>query len=86
MHYLYILKSNDSDKYYVGETQNIDTRIEQHKQKKSSFGKRNSNFELVYKKEFNNRSEAKRLESFLKKQKSHLFIDKFIAGKILIPL
>lgn len=86
MYYLYILKSHDSGKYYIGETQNINSRIEQHKQKKSSFGKRNSDFELVYKKEFSSRSEAKRLESFLKRQKSHLFIDKLIIGKIIIPL
>lgn len=85
MHYLYILKSNRSDKYYVGETSNIEKRIENHKLGKSSFGRRNKDLQLVYKREVANRGEAKKLESFLKKQKNHQFIDRFIAGRIIPP-
>jgi putative endonuclease len=85
MHYLYILKSKETKKYYIGETSNIEKRLKAHLLGKSSFGKRNKELQLVYKKEFNNRSEAKKLESFLKRQKSRLFIEKFISGKIAIP-
>ena len=85
MYYLYILKSQESGKYYIGETGNIKKRLDAHRKRKSSFGKRNSNLVLVYNKEFNRRSEAKKLESFLKRQKSRQFLDKLIAGKIIIP-
>ncbi|MBL7198097.1 MAG: GIY-YIG nuclease family protein [Candidatus Omnitrophica bacterium] len=86
MHYLYILISKDSGRYYIGETSNLEERLKKHIDKQTSFGKRNRDLQLVYKKEFNNRSEAKKLESFLKRQKSRLFIEKFISGKIIIPL
>ena len=57
----------------------------QHQQGKTSFGKRNKDIVLVYKQEFINRSQAKKLESFVKRQKSHSFIDRFIQGKIIPP-
>jgi len=85
MHYLYILKSIDSDKYYIGETKNLERRLIQHQKGKTSFGARNKNIVLIYKQEFENRSQAKKLESFLKRQKSHLFIDRFIKGEIIPP-
>ncbi|MCM8765273.1 MAG: GIY-YIG nuclease family protein [Candidatus Omnitrophica bacterium] len=85
MHYLYILKSEQSGRYYIGETNDIERRLVQHQRGKTSFGKRNKEVKLVFKKEFKDRSEAKRLECFLKKQRSHLFLDKFISGEITIP-
>ncbi len=86
MHYLYILKSDQTEKYYIGETSDIEKRLKEHLSGKSSFGKRNKELQLAYKKEFHNRSEARKIESFLKRQKSRLFIEKFIAGKISFPL
>ena len=86
MHYLYILKSKASGRYYIGETNNIQRRLKQHIDKKTSFGRRNTDIILIYSKEFSNRGEARKLENFLKRQKSHLFIDKFLAGKITFPL
>ena len=86
MHYLYILKSKASGKYYIGETDNVQRRLKQHRDGKTSFGCRNSDVILVYEKEFGSRSQARKLESFLKRQKSHLFIDRFLAGKITFPL
>lgn len=85
MHYLYVLRSNKSGRYYIGETNNLEQRLLQHKQGKTSFGKSNKDSILVYKEELQNRSQAKKLESFLKRQKSHLFIDRFIKGEIIPP-
>lgn len=48
-------------------------------------GKGNKDLEIVYKKKFNNRSEARKFESFLKKQKSHKFIDRLIKREISLP-
>ena len=86
MYYVYILKSSESGKYYVGETDNIDRRLNQHITGKSSFGKRNKGIKLVHVINVNTLGDAKRLEYFLKKQKSHTFISKVINGKISVPL
>ena len=85
MHYLYILIGKQSGKYYIGETSNIEKRIQRHRTGKTSFGKRNKDLEIVYKKEFNNRSEARKFENFLKEQKSHKFIDKLIKEQLSLP-
>jgi putative endonuclease len=85
MHYLYILKSKKNGKYYIGETSNIQRRVEDHQRGRSSFGKRNKEIILIYTQEVADRSNAKRIEAFFKKQKSHLFIDRFLAGEVKVP-
>ncbi len=85
MHYLYIIKSEDTGKYYIGETNNIERRLLEHQQGDTSFGKRNKNSKLVYKKDYNDRNRAKKIEYFLKRQKSCIFIKKLIAGRIILP-
>ncbi len=85
MHYLYILQSEETGKYYVGESSDVEKRLEKHISGRTNYGKRNTGIKLVFKEAVINRSEAKKLESFLKRQKSRKFIDKFIDGKINIP-
>ena len=85
MHYLYILKSNSSGKYYVGETSDIDKRLTAHKSGRTGFGKRNKDVELVLCKECLDRGQAKEIEAFVKRQKSRLFIEKVIAKKYTLP-
>jgi predicted GIY-YIG superfamily endonuclease len=85
MHYLYIVKSKVSGKYYIGESAHVESRMQKHINGKTAFGKRNRELELVYKQEVSTRGEAKKVEHFLKRQKSHHFINRFIAGKITIP-
>jgi len=85
MHYLYILKSEETGKYYIGKSSNIEKRLEKHTSGKTSYGRRNNRIKLIFKKTLGNRGEAKKLESFLKRQKSRKFIDKFINGKVNPP-
>lgn len=86
MHYLYVLRSKQSGKYYIGETNNLQRRVEDHKKGRSSFGKINTEISVIYTREFADRGSAKQIEFFLKKQKSHRFIDKFIAGKVVVSI
>ena len=85
MHYLYILRSKSSGKYYIGETKDTAKRFKQHREGKTLFGKRNKEIELIYQQKFENREQAKKVEYFLKAQKSCRFIEKFIKGEIVIP-
>ena len=85
MYTLYILKSKETGKFYIGQTDNITRRLKQHKAAKTAFGKRNGNIELAYTKGLNSLREARKLEGFIKRQKSHKFIEKLISGVITIP-
>jgi putative endonuclease len=85
MHYLYIIRSRQSGKYYTGETNDVAQRLKQHQAGRTSFGSRNKDIGLIYKKELQNRSVAKKLEYFIKRQKSSLFIERFIKGEIIPP-
>jgi putative endonuclease len=80
MHHLYIIYSKSSNKFYVGETHNIDDRIIKHNRHtySDSFTKIANDWELVMFFNCSNREEATFLEKFIKKMKSRVFIEKII--------
>jgi putative endonuclease len=89
MHYLYIIYSDSLDKYYVGETPDVEIRLAQHNNHyfKTNFTKSANDWKLSTKHEYRNRREALFLEKFMKKMKSRLFIEKIIAKpEILVDL
>ena len=63
---VYILYSRSLDKYYVGQTKNIEQRIERHNQGKVSSTKRGVPWEVVYDIVLKDRSEAVFLEKKIK--------------------
>lgn len=79
-HILYILFSNSSQKYYVGETHDINGRILKHNNHSysNSFSKIANDWELVLSFNCDNRTEALYLERFIKRMKSKIFIEKII--------
>jgi putative endonuclease len=69
MFYVYILKTS-SDTLYVGQTNNLEKRLIEHKSKKTKSAKYLryfDSFELVYEERYNTRSEAMKREAQLKK-------------------
>jgi len=81
-HFLYILYSNNSKKYYIGETHNLEERVLKHNQHsyQNSFSKIANDWELILHYECLNRTEALYLESFLKRMKNKIFIAKIITN------
>jgi putative endonuclease len=79
-HFLYILYSKTSSKYYVGETHDIQERILKHNQHEytNAFSKIAIDWTLVLAFGCNDRSQALFLERFIKKMKSKIFIEKII--------
>jgi putative endonuclease len=75
MYYTYILKSDKTDKLYIGHTENIERRISEHNSNQSKSTKNRGPWNLIYKKEFPSRSEAMKFETKLKsiKNKNYLF-------------
>ena len=77
-YFVYIIHNSKYDKYYIGQTNNIERRIIEHNNKTESkyTSKYLGEWNLIYKEEFNNRREAIIREKFLKKQKNKNFYKK----------
>jgi len=83
--WLYILWSESAQRYYVGQTTDVEQRLAAHNSGRSRWSKRGVPWQLVFKKECADRSGARRLESFIKRQKSRRFIEDVIAGLVALP-
>ncbi|MFH6998257.1 GIY-YIG nuclease family protein [Flavobacterium sp. FlaQc-57] len=86
MHYLYILYSSSTKKFYIGETSNIDQRISKHQNHfySNSFTKIANDWEVVLTFSCQDKDEAIYLESFIKRMKSKIFNNKIIADPSIL--
>ncbi len=69
MYYMYVLKAEDSEDYYIGYTSNLRRRVEEHKSIQSRFGKQHKKVELIYYEAYLTESLARNRESKLKKNR-----------------
>jgi putative endonuclease len=79
---VYILYSLKTGKYYIGQTDNIDRRLEEHNRGKSSSTKSGIPWELKYLKEFQTRGEAMEYENKLKRMKSRKYLKELIKNSV----
>ncbi|MFI5251648.1 MAG: GIY-YIG nuclease family protein [Bacteroidota bacterium] len=77
----YILWSGALQKYYVGHTDNLKRRLEEHNTSRSVYTKTGIPWVLVYHQEFDTRKNAVRRELEIKKRKSRRYIERLIAGQ-----
>jgi len=77
MHYVYILYSISANRYYVGETQNLDVRIDQHNTGffKNSYTKRANDWALYFLIPCDDISIARKIEKHIKNMKSIVYIE-----------
>ncbi len=80
-YYVYIIESQLDQSYYIGQTQDLEKRLNQHNNGLSKYTKRKMPWKLVYFEEFENRSDAMRRESFLKRQRNREFYKRLIDNK-----
>lgn len=74
---VYIIYNKDFDKFYIGQTDNIIRRLEEHKLGKVNYtSKCPGEWMLVYEEIFPNQTEALKRERFLKRQKNKNFYKK----------
>jgi len=85
MYYIYILHSASCDIYYVGQTDNIDIRLQAHNSSdRNTFTSKHRPWRLAALFECgDSRSDAMRLEKFIKNQKSKALILKMISAEPL---
>lgn len=75
---IYILLSEKDNRYYVGSTNDLERRLDEHFRGSEIATKHRRPLKLVYKEEFDTLIEARRREKRIKKQKSRSFIEKLI--------
>ena len=79
MHYVYILHSEAADKFYVGQTPDLETRLLFHNElSENSFTSRYRPWKLAKAIAVNNRSEAMIIEKHIKGRKSKAYTIKLI--------
>ena len=81
-YYVYILKSQPTNKYYIGSSENPERRLIYHNTIEKGFTSRYRPWEIVYKQEFENKVEAMKTEQKIKKWKSRKMIDKIVKREI----
>ncbi len=77
-HFVYVLKSLSTGRFYIGQTANLNRRIAQHNNDRARFSKNRGPWELVHTEEFPTRPEACRRERTIKKMKSHAWIEQVV--------
>ena len=66
--------------FYVGSSNNLNRRLEEHNMGKVSYTKSRLPVKLVYKKEFGSLTDARKFEYFIKRQRNKKFYLKLIHG------
>ena len=88
MFYVYILHSQSADKFYVGQTENVENRLSSHNElSENSFTSKYRPWAVKRVIEVKTRSEAMILERYIKKRKSRKYIQQLIQyDKIVLDL
>jgi putative endonuclease len=75
---VYILYSSVKDKYYIGQTQDLNNRLIEHNSGESKSTKSGIPWRIAYQKEFDTRKAAMSFESHLKKMKNRRYLESII--------
>ncbi|MBK7407761.1 MAG: GIY-YIG nuclease family protein [Saprospirales bacterium] len=78
MFHTYIIQSQTSGSFYIGQTNNLDERLRRHNGNRNKATKGKGPWKLVYSKAFGIRSEAVILERRLKSFKNKDFLKKWV--------
>ena len=77
-YYTYIIQSEADDSFYIGQTEDVHLRLNQHNNGLSGYTSKKTPWKLVYFEEFTSRKEAISRERFLKKQRNRKFYETLI--------
>ncbi|MBI4722130.1 MAG: GIY-YIG nuclease family protein [Candidatus Stahlbacteria bacterium] len=75
MVYVYVLWSSKLKKRYIGSCHDLEKRMKEHNRGKQKFTKSGTPWKLVYSEEFDNYSEARKREMFLKTGAGRKYLD-----------
>jgi putative endonuclease len=79
---VYILYSNSLDRYYIGSSgDDLQDRLRRHNSNHKGFTGKVADWQIVYKEEYNTRSEAYRRELLIKSWKSRKRIEQLVGSE-----
>ncbi|WP_026450298.1 GIY-YIG nuclease family protein [Aequorivita capsosiphonis] len=81
-YYTYILYSAKLNRYYIGSTENVSTRLKEHLWKHKGFTAKAKDWELKYSEIFETKMEARKRETQMKKWKSRIMLEKLIHSQL----
>jgi putative endonuclease len=79
-YYVYILQSESTGRYYVGQTGHLEERVRYHQSNYSKALKNRGPWKLRHFEEYLTRSEAMRREAYIKRQKDRRFNESLISA------
>ena len=74
-YYFYILQSQSDGSYYLGQTSDLEDRLNRHNEGRSRYTRARRPWRLVYSEEYAARAEAMRREREVKGKRSRTFIE-----------
>jgi putative endonuclease len=77
---VYILQSQTTSRYYIGQTKNLSARLTYHNANYSKALKNRGPWILVYSETFTSRSAAMRRELEIKRQKDRSYIERLVSA------
>jgi|JI102314DRNA_FD_contig_71_100317_length_346_multi_2_in_0_out_0_1 putative endonuclease len=81
MYFIYILYSKRINKYYIGCTENLNKRLEEHNAGLSNFTSKGVPWVRVYFEQLETLSEARKREIEIKKKKSRKYIEFLVSNR-----
>jgi len=79
IYYIYVLKSQSANKSYVGMTNNLRRRLDEHNSGKHFYTKRHMPWTMIYNERYDNLVEARIREKYLKTVSGRRFLKKLFA-------
>ena len=77
-YFTYILQSEITETFYIGQTNNLQDRLMRHNSNQNLATKNKGVWKIIFSKEFETRSEAVALEKKLKSFKNKIYLQKWI--------
>src|SRR5713101_10002667 len=79
-YHLYILQSESTGRFYVGQTEHLKERVEYHNANYSLSLRNRGPWKLMYSEQYETRREAMRREQYIKRQKDRHFIEALLSA------
>jgi putative endonuclease len=79
-YYVYILQSETTGRYYVGQTEHLEERVRYHQSNYSKANKNRGPWKLRHFEAYPTRGEAMKRENYIKRQKDRRFIEGLLSA------
>ena len=79
-YFLYILYSESTDRYYIGQTNDVSSRLDYHNSGYGNSTKAGRPWKIVFFKDFKDRGNAMKEEARLKRAKNRAYLEWYIAN------